>query len=93
MTKAELVSEIALSTGYDKATVNLVVESFMENVIKQVSAGETVYLRGFGCFSTKTRAAKMARNINRNITIAVPAHKVPFFKAYPEFEEPVRKLK
>lgn len=93
MTKAELVNEIALSSGYDKATVGIVVESFMENVIKQVCAGETVYLRGFGCFSTKTRAAKVARNISRNTSIAVPAHKVPFFKAYPEFEEPVRKMK
>ncbi|MBQ7632056.1 MAG: integration host factor subunit beta [Paludibacteraceae bacterium] len=93
MTKAELVNEIAMSTGYDKATVGIVVESFMDSVIKHVSADDTVYLRGFGCFGTKTRAAKVARNISKNISVAVPSHKVPFFKAYPEFEQPVRKLK
>ena len=76
MTKAELVNEIAISTGYDKATIHIVVESFMENVMKAVTAGEIVYLRGFGSFATKTRAAKVARNISKSTSIQVPQHKV-----------------
>ena len=48
MTKAEIVSEIAKSTGIDKATVLETVEKFMESVKESLAAGENVYLRGFG---------------------------------------------
>ena len=32
MTKAEIVNEVAKATGIEKATVQIVVESFMESV-------------------------------------------------------------
>ena len=93
MTKADLVNEIAISTGFDKTTIGIIVESMMESVKKNLAKGENVYLRGFGSFITKTRAAKIARNISKNTSIKVPQHKVPFFKAYTEFEDQVRKMK
>ena len=36
MTKAELVSELAMTTGYDKATVGVVVEALMESIKKNM---------------------------------------------------------
>ena len=92
MTKAQLVNEISLSTGFDKATVGLVVEAFMEKVKKNVADGDNVYLRTFGSFITKTRKAKVARNISKDISIAVPAHKIVSFKPAAEFSAEVRKL-
>lgn len=91
MTKAELINELAISTGYDKKSITLIVEGFMENVKNNVANGENVYLRGFGSFVTKTRAAKVARNISKNISVHVPEHKVPYFKPAQEFAEQVRK--
>ena len=90
MTKAELINEIAISTGYDKTTISIIVESMMENVKKNVANGENVYLRGFGSFITKVRAAKVARNISRNTSIQVPEHKIPDFKPAAEFMDDVR---
>jgi len=90
MTKAELISEIAISTGYDKRTIGVIVESFMDHVKKQVVEGESVYLRGFGSFITKKRAAKVARDINGNRSINVPAHRIPAFKAAKEFAAAAR---
>jgi DNA-binding protein HU-beta len=90
MTKAELISEIAISTGYDKRSISVIVESLMDNVKKKVIAGENVYLRGFGSFITKKRAEKIARNINRSTSIKVPAHRIPAFKAAKEFAQAVR---
>jgi len=90
MTKAELISNIATSTGYDKASISIIVESFMSQVKATVAGGETVYLRGFGCFSSKKRAAKKARDIAQKRTVHVPEHKAPVFKAYDEFTEYVR---
>jgi len=92
MTKADLINQIAMTTGYDKTTVGVVVESFMQNVKKSVSDGENVYLRGFGSFITKTRKAKIARNISKETSVEVPAHKVVAFKAAAEFAKETRKL-
>lgn len=90
MTKAELINEIAISTGYDKTTISIIVESMMANVKKNVANGENVYLRGFGSFVTKVRAAKVARNISRNSSIHVPEHRIPWFKPAAEFSADVR---
>ena len=87
MTKAELVNAIAIQTGYDKTTIMNVVESAMENIKKTVAEGESVYLRGFGSFGTKTRAQKIARNITKNESIVVPEHKIPAFKPADSFAE------
>lgn len=89
MTKAELVNAIAIQTGYDKTTISNVLESLMENVKTSVSQADPVFLRGFGTFTTKTRAAKIARNIARNESMVVPMHQIPFFKPSPEFVEMV----
>ena len=91
MTKAEIVTELSIKTGFDKKTINIIVENFMKAVKANVANGENVYLRGFGSFITKTRAAKVARNISKSVSIAVPAHKIPSFKPAKEFAQEVRK--
>lgn len=89
MTKADIVSEISRSTGIDRASVLEVVENFMEVVKDSLSNGENVYLRGFGSFIIKERAEKTARNISKNTSIIIPAHKIPFFKPCDSFKEVV----
>ena len=91
MTKADLLNEMAISTGFDKKTVSVIVEAFMENVRNNVANGENVYLRGFGSFITKVRAEKVARNITKNTSMVVPEHKIPAFKPGREFTAEVRK--
>ena len=89
MTKQEIVAEISAKTGIEKTTASVVVEGFMESVKRALEDGENVYLRGFGTFQIKHRAAKPARNITKNTTIVIPAHKTPAFKPSPEFRRAV----
>ncbi len=89
MTKAEIATEIAKSTGIDKANVVTVIESFMDVVKDSLAQGENVYLRGFGSFIVKERAEKTARNISKNTTVIIPAHKIPFFKPCDTFKDQV----
>lgn len=89
MTKQEIVADISTKTGIEKTTASAVVEGFMESVKRALEDGENVYLRGFGTFQLKQRAAKTARNITKNTTIVIPAHKIPAFKASPEFHRAV----
>lgn len=86
MTKADIVTKIAKSTGLEKAEVLAVVDGFISTVKDSVAAGEPVYLRGFGSFIVKHRADKTARNITKKETIVIPAHDVPAFKPSDAFE-------
>ena len=90
MTKADVVNEIAKNTGIDKATVLATVESFMDVVKNSLIRKENVYLRGFGSFIIKERAEKTARNISKNTTIIIPAHKIPAFKPAKTFVSAVK---
>lgn len=91
MTKADIVNEIARSTGLEKNAVLATVEKFMEVVKDSMADGNNVYLRGFGSFVVKTRKAKTARNISKNTSIKIPAHTVPTFKPSRVFLDQVKK--
>ena len=91
MTKAEIVNEVAKATGIEKATVQIVVESFMESVKTSLSKGNPVYLRGFGSFIIKQRAEKTARDIHKEKTIIIPAHDIPAFKPAKTFVNEIKK--
>jgi DNA-binding protein HU-beta len=90
MTKADIVSAISKSTGADRATVLAVVEGFMAEVQKAMNGGNNVYLRGFGSFVVKKRAAKAARHIKNETTIIIPERFVPTFKPSQYFSEKLR---
>jgi DNA-binding protein HU-beta len=90
MTKADIVNEIAKNTGIDKASVLATVEAFMETIKDSLANNENVYLRGFGSFVIKERAEKTARNISKNTTIIIPAHKIPAFKPAKTFVSVVK---
>lgn len=90
MTKADIVSRIAEQTGIEKEIVTSVVEGFMEQLRDSLIGGENVYLRGFGTFLQKHRAAKTARNISKNTTMIVPAHTTPAFKPSKAFAAKVK---
>ena len=47
----------------------------------------------FGSFITKKRAAKIGRNIKKNVAVHIPEHYIPAFKPAKEFVAEVKKLK
>ena len=87
MTKADIVSEIAKSTGVEKVQVQAIVEAFMDSIKTSLTNKNNVYLRGFGSFIVKKRAKKVARNIS---TITIPEHNIPAFKPAKSFAAKVK---
>ena len=85
MTKADIVKKIAGKTGIDSKVVLQTIEAFMSIVKEEMANEENIYLRGFGSFIIKQRAAKTARNISRNTTLIIPAHNIPAFKPAKSF--------
>lgn len=61
MTKKELVDQIAEKRGMSAQEVLSVVEDLMKLVKRNVAAGDSVYLRGFGVFQSRLRRAKVGR--------------------------------
>ncbi|AYN01619.1 MULTISPECIES: HU family DNA-binding protein [Chryseobacterium] len=90
MTKAELVNTISNKLGTEKNETQKVVEAFMQEIRTSMYNGDNVYLRGFGSFIVKTRAAKTGRNISKNTAIEIPAHNIPAFKPSKSFVEKVK---
>ena len=91
MTKADIINEIAMATGVQKRDVTVVVESFMETIKNSLlEKKENVYLRGFGSFVIKHRAAQTARNILKNTTMTIEAHDLPSFKPSKSFIEQMK---
>ena len=90
MTKADIVSEIAKSTGVEKVQVQAIVEAFMDSIKTSLTQKNNVYLRGFGSFIVKKRAKKVARNISKNTTITIPEHNNPAFKPAKSFAAKVK---
>ena len=90
MTKAELVNTISSKLGIEKNDKQKVIEAFMQEIRTSMYNGDKVYLRGFGSFVIKTRAAKTGRNISKNTAINIPAHNIPAFKPSKTFVEKVK---
>lgn len=90
MTKAEVVSKIAQSTGIEKIVIMTVVEEIMTVIKDSLIEGENVYMRGFGSFIVRKRAEKTGRNISKNTTVIIPAHNIPAFKPAKSFMAEVK---
>ncbi|KIC89712.1 integration host factor subunit beta [Flavihumibacter sediminis] len=93
MRKADLINQIAEKTGIPKVDVLVTLEAMFKEVKDTLAQGENIYIRGFGSFITKKRAAKIGRNIKKNVAVEIPEHFIPAFKPAKEFVQEVKKLK
>jgi DNA-binding protein HU-beta len=80
MTKSDLIEQIVATTGIERNAVEFIVEALMDTIRQSMVKGENIYLRGFGTFQLKTRAAKTGRNILKGTSMTIPAHVKPAFK-------------
>ena len=89
MTKADIIERIADGTGLTKIETEAVVNGFIATVIKALTQGDGVELRGFGSFRAQHRAARTARNPRTGEVVEIEARYVPVFKASKDFREAV----
>lgn len=92
MRKSDLINNISDKTGIPKVDVLVTVETLIKEIKENISKGENIYIRGFGSFITKKRAAKIGRNIKKNIAVNIPEHYIPAFKPSKEFVNEVKQV-
>lgn len=85
MRKADLINRISEKTGIPKVDVLVTLETMFKEIKSTLSHGENLYIRGFGSFIIKKRAAKIGRNIKKNVAVNIPEHFIPAFKPAREF--------
>jgi len=90
MRKSDLINNIAEKTGIPKVDVLVTLETLIKEVKENLTKGENIYIRGFGSFITKKRAAKIGRNIKKNVAVNIPEHYIPSFKPSKEFVAEVK---
>ncbi len=82
MTREELAREAARRTGLTVREVQSLTVVLLEIITERLSAGESVFLRGFGCFSTKKGKMRRARNPGRGGVMEIPPRMKPVFRPY-----------
>ncbi len=92
MRKSDLITNISDKTGIAKVDVLVSLETMLKEIKESLAKGENIYIRGFGSFITKKRAAKIGRNIKKNIAVEIPEHFIPAFKPSKEFINEVKEM-
>ncbi len=81
MVKSELIMRLAeLNPHLYQRDIERIVSTVFEEVSQALARGDRVELRGFGAFSVKRRAARVARNPRTGAAVSVAEKHVPFFK-------------
>jgi integration host factor subunit beta len=80
ITKKELIDRIAESTQAKRVVVKRIVQSFLNEIAKELAADNRLEFRDFGVFETRTRAARVAQNPKTLQRVQVPAKRTVKFK-------------
>lgn len=80
-TKKDLIDRIAVETRQKRTAVKQTVQSFLVNVIRELSAGNRLEFRDFGVFEIRERAPRIAQNPKTLERVPVPAKKTVKFKS------------
>lgn len=75
-----MVSELAQRAGMTKVSAEVALEAVISIISDALVSGDKVQLVGFGTFERKERAARVGRNPRANISVNIPAKRVPVFK-------------
>ncbi len=90
MTREELARETAGRTGLTMKEVQIVLVTFLDVIRETLSKGDSVFLRGFGCFSSKKGRARRVRDPRDNGVMVIPSRHRPVFRPYPALRDSVQ---
>lgn len=89
MTREELAREAARRTGLTVREVQSLTVVLLEIITETLSSGESVFLRGFGCFSVKKGKMRRARDPGRGGVMEIPPRVKPVFRPYDDLKSAV----
>jgi integration host factor subunit beta len=92
MTKSQLIERIAQQAPHiPPRRIEAIVNAVFEQMTESLRTGERIELRGFGCFTVKTRRARLARNPKTGESVSVPRRVALAFAAGKELRERINR--
>jgi DNA-binding protein HU-beta len=88
--KDELARAVAARSGLEVGQAKAALDAALEEIAKQIAAGNEVRLTGFGKFSASQRAAREGRNPQTGERMQIAAKRVPKFSAGAELKKAVQ---
>ncbi|WP_256838626.1 HU family DNA-binding protein [Ornithinimicrobium faecis] len=86
MNKAELIDRLSTPLG-SRRDATLAVEALVDVVIREVAAGGSVGITGFGTFERADRAPRTGRNPRTGESVPIPGTSTPRFRPGTYFKE------
>jgi integration host factor subunit beta len=80
ITKKELIDRIAETTQAKRVMVKRVVQSFLDEIVAELSQDNRLEFRDFGIFETRTRSSRTAQNPKTLERVQVPSKRSVKFK-------------
>lgn len=90
MNKVDIANAIHQKIGGTKVQAEEVIDTVIESISSTLKKGGEVSIAGLGIFSTKTRAARKARNPRTGESISVPSMRVPKFRPAKALKDAVK---
>jgi len=81
MNKSELVAAISQASDLTRSDSESILSAFCSTITQALCAGDSIRITDFGTFSVSERTARTGRNPRTGEEIAIPASKLPKFKA------------
>lgn len=92
MTKSELIEKIAAKNpNLMLKDIEKIVNVILDKVIKTLAAGNRVEFRGFGAFSVRKRAPRVAKNPRTGEKVSVTERNIVHFKTGKELHDLLNK--
>ncbi|MDY7231641.1 integration host factor subunit beta [Hyalangium rubrum] len=92
MTKSQLIECIAKKAPHvPPRRIEQIVNAIFEQMTEALKAGERIELRGFGCFTVKSRRARLGRNPKTGASVALPKRIALSFAAGKELRERINR--
>lgn len=80
ITKKDLVDRISDSTGNKRVVVKRIVQTFLDEIVRELGDGNRLEFRDFGVFEIRERAARIAQNPKTMEKVPVPPKRTVKFK-------------
>ncbi len=80
MTKADLIEEVSALGIIPRNESEVIVEAIFERIVRSLSSGKKIQIRGFGHPGTRRHPPREIPNPKTGARVEVPSKQIPYFE-------------
>jgi len=87
MTKADLIEEVSYAMSMPREDSEVIVEAIFERIVRSLSSGNKIEIRGFGSFGIRRHPPREIPNPKTGARVEVPSKQIPYFEPSKELKK------